>query len=69
RTQKLRQISSQNSSISEDSAIDLRSPSRTITIITDDLKSPELFINVNYDNNLITNSTISSSRLKVPSPD
>ncbi|CAF1203825.1 unnamed protein product [Rotaria sp. Silwood1] len=69
RTQKLRQISSQNSSISEDSAIDLRSPSRTITIVTDDLKSPELFINVNYDNNLITNSTISSSRLKVPSPD
>ncbi|CAF2849849.1 unnamed protein product [Rotaria sp. Silwood2] len=67
RTQKLQQISSQNSSTSEDSAIDLRSPSRTITIVTDDLTLPESFIDINSDNNLTTNSTISSSRLKVPS--
>lgn len=53
RTQTSRQISPQNSSTSEDSAIDLRSPSRTITIITDDLSSNQ--------------NNIHTFRLKVPS--
>ncbi|CAF0933375.1 unnamed protein product [Rotaria sordida] len=66
-TQKLQQISSPNSSISEDSPIDIRSSSRTITIVTDGLTLPELFADSNNDNNLTTNSIISSSRLKVPS--
>ncbi|CAF1005815.1 unnamed protein product [Rotaria sordida] len=66
-TQKLQQISPPNSSISEDSPIDIRSPSRTITIVTDGLTLPELFADSNNDNNLTTNSIISSSRLKVPS--
>lgn len=59
RTQTTRQISPQNSSTNEDSAIDIRPPSSPITIITDD--SPSNNNNNNYD------STDSSFRLKVPS--
>jgi hypothetical protein len=61
-TQNSRQISPENSSTSEDSAIDLRSPSHTITITTDDLT---LQVLSSTDNNNHY-STISSSRLKVP---
>ncbi|CAF3134100.1 unnamed protein product [Rotaria socialis] len=67
RCQKLQHISPQNSSASEDSAIDIRSPSRTITIIKDDYRSSELFSDVNNDNYSENNSFISTRCLKVPS--
>ncbi len=68
RTQNSRQISAQNSSTSEDSAIDLRPPSRTIMLTKDDLTSSELSFDDNDHPHYSTmHSSVSSSRLKVPS--
>ncbi|CAF1270069.1 unnamed protein product [Rotaria magnacalcarata] len=67
RCQKPQHISPQNSSASEDSAIVIRSSSRTITIIKDDYRSSELFSSVNNDNYSENNSFISTRSLKVPS--
>ena len=57
RSQNSRQISPQNSSASEDSAIDIRPPSRTITITADE--------DTNHPSSIII-PTLTSSRLKVP---
>jgi hypothetical protein len=66
RTQNSRQISPQTSTTSEDSTIDLRPPSHTITITNDDLTVLEISSSDNNHSSTI-NPTISSSRLKVPS--
>lgn len=70
RSQKFQKISPQNSSASEDSAIDIHPPSHTNNSIKDDSTSSEVGSDINNDTLSRTRLTISNPRLKIsPSAD